>query len=259
MPLAEAGLQGLREFRPPAPLRKTVPGILSWACALLQSPPSSERPPAPHSPFGHAEHATPPMRFFAPTASPRTEQRLLNWPGLPHPTACASRFSQPLDALVRPVPAGLVSCQIRSWGCALQSLAPPSQPYAVSGAVALLPFRRSRRSAPLHHARGRNRTHRGAYGTDPESAPAFRALLHSGVRHHTAGGLDRRRARSSPGLYALQGSLPRWLGTAFTAPPLMGLAHRAQATGRAALQGLTTSEIGSSLSRPPTLLGLLAS
>jgi hypothetical protein len=56
------------------------------------------------------------------------------WPGLPRPTACALRFSQPLDALSRPVPAGLVSCRIRSWGCALQSLPPLAEPCAVSGA-----------------------------------------------------------------------------------------------------------------------------
>jgi hypothetical protein len=31
-------------------------------------------------------------------------------------TANAYRFSQPLDAFIRPAPAGLVSCQIRSWG-----------------------------------------------------------------------------------------------------------------------------------------------
>jgi hypothetical protein len=54
------------------------------------------------------------------------------------PIACASRFSQPPGAFVRPEPAGLVSCQIRSWGLALQSFAPPVQPFAVSGAVALL-------------------------------------------------------------------------------------------------------------------------
>jgi hypothetical protein len=61
---------------------------------------------------------------------------------LPHPITCASGFSRPLDAFIRPEPAGLVSCQIRSWGFALQSLTPPAQPYAVSGAVALLSLKR---------------------------------------------------------------------------------------------------------------------
>jgi len=40
----------------------------------------------------------------------------MNWLGLRLPTACAFRFSQPLDAFIRSKPAGLVSCRIRSWG-----------------------------------------------------------------------------------------------------------------------------------------------
>jgi hypothetical protein len=62
-------------------------------------------------------------------------------------TACALRFSRPLGALLRPVPAGPISCQIRSWGCALQSLVPPAWPYAVSGAAPLMTFKRT----PRHH------------------------------------------------------------------------------------------------------------
>jgi hypothetical protein len=60
------------------------------------------------------------------------------WPGLPRPTACVLRFSQPRDALIRPVPVGLVSCRIRSWGCALQSFLPLAEPCAISGACAPL-------------------------------------------------------------------------------------------------------------------------
>jgi hypothetical protein len=82
----------------------------------------------------------PPVRSLAPSASPRTWQRLFDWPGLPHRTTYASRFSQPPGAFIRPVPGGLVSCHIRSWGCTLQSFAPLVQPFAVSGAVALLPL-----------------------------------------------------------------------------------------------------------------------
>jgi hypothetical protein len=92
-------------------------------------------PPRPRGP-GWAAPA-PPMRSYAPTASPRTKQQPV-WPGLPHPVACALRFSQPPDAFVRPVPGGPVSCRIRSWGSALQSFAPPAQPYAVSSATTLL-------------------------------------------------------------------------------------------------------------------------
>jgi hypothetical protein len=54
---------------------------------------------------------------------------------LPHPIACAFRFSQPPDASVRPEPAGLVSCRIRSWGSPFRAL--------------LLPCSRSPSPAPL--------------------------------------------------------------------------------------------------------------
>jgi hypothetical protein len=83
----------------------------------------------------------------SPTAYPRTGQRH-EWPGLPRPTACASRFSQPPGAFIRPEPAGLVSCRIRSWGCALQSFAPPTQPFTVSGALPLMTSGSNRR--PSH-------------------------------------------------------------------------------------------------------------
>jgi hypothetical protein len=52
--------------------------------------------------------------------------------------ACASRFSQPPDAFIRPEPAGPISYRIRSWGSALQSFAPLVQPYAVSDAITLM-------------------------------------------------------------------------------------------------------------------------
>jgi hypothetical protein len=92
----------------------------------------------------------------SPSASPRPGQRH-RWPGLPRPTASAFRFSQPPDALIRPEPAGLVSCRIRSWGCALQSLAPLVQPYAVSGASTLLSFERTRRPPRPSEPAGRSR------------------------------------------------------------------------------------------------------
>jgi hypothetical protein len=156
-------------------------------------------------------HHLPPMRSLSPSASPRTGQRLFDWPGLPHRTACACRFSQPLGAFIRPVPGGLVSCHIRSWGRALQSLAPPVQPYAVSDAsvcplvVQTNPDHASRapktaetdnhtlrRSAPkteaLEHrlapaTAGRNHLLPNGFRYRPGSAPAFRALLHTKVRH----------------------------------------------------------------------------
>jgi len=55
------------------------------------------------------------LEVLSPAASSRSEQRH-EMIGLALPTACASRFSQPHGAFIRPEPAGLVSCRIRSWG-----------------------------------------------------------------------------------------------------------------------------------------------
>jgi hypothetical protein len=46
--------------------------------------------------------------LFSPYNVQRNGKR--PWPGLPHPTRCALRFSQPLDALLLPVP--LRACSI---------------------------------------------------------------------------------------------------------------------------------------------------
>jgi hypothetical protein len=94
----------------------------------------------------------------------------------------------------------------------------------------------------------------------PESFLTFRGLIPAAIRHSRAGCLGRRAARSSPGLFALQGVHPLCgrLGS-HRAFPSWTLLHRAQATGELALQGFTRSEVGSSLSRPPTLLGFVAS
>jgi hypothetical protein len=137
--------------------------ILSWPYALLQSPPGS-KPPMTSTVLRKVRlaHRLPPVRSLAPSASPRTAQRLCDWTGLPHRTACTFRFSQPRGASFRTVPGGLVSCHIRSWGCTLQSLTPPVQPYAVSGACALLSFKRSQTMPHAHRKRPKPTTIRSA-------------------------------------------------------------------------------------------------
>jgi len=93
-------------------------------------------------------------------------------------------------------------------GFALQSFAPPAQPYAVSGALALLSSGRSPDPPEDHRARRRRRS--AAPGPDDphdglaiEAPPAFRALLHTRVRH------------TEPAFYTGPGA---WLSWAF-APP----------------------------------------
>jgi hypothetical protein len=77
----------------------------------------------------------------------------MNWPGLHFPTACAFRFSQPPGAFIRPEPAGLVPCRIRSWG---------HPPELCSSRAAVRCFQR-----------------RSPLGV----TTASRVLLHAGVRH----------------------------------------------------------------------------
>ena len=59
--------------------------------------------------------AAPPLRFRPLQRFPSLGQRH-ELVGNAIPTACAFRFSQPPGAFIRPEPAGLVSCRIRSWG-----------------------------------------------------------------------------------------------------------------------------------------------
>jgi len=102
----------------------------------------------------NAFSTAPPLRFLPLQRFPRPEQRH-EWPGLPRPTACAFRFSQPLGAFIRPEPAGLVSCRIRSWGH-------PPEPCSSHAAA-----RRSQRRSP--------------HGVPT----AFRVFLRARVRHST--------------------------------------------------------------------------
>jgi hypothetical protein len=137
-------------------------------------------------------------------------------------TPCACRFSQPPDALLRPVPAGRISDQIRSWGS-------PSRAF-------FLPRSRTPSPAPLPSGRSptrqfnasddhRDRSLRSGSEEKTKNRArrlAFRVLLHARVRYH-ARRFRPHGARSSPGVSPLQGAHPHRNGTAFTAPPLMRL------------------------------------
>jgi len=85
----------------------------------------------------HAERrsAAPPLRFRPLQRFP-AQGSGMKWLDLPRPTASAFRFSQPPGAFIRPEPAGLVPCRIRSWG----------HPPELSSSHAAV--RRSRRHSP---------------------------------------------------------------------------------------------------------------
>jgi hypothetical protein len=157
---------------------RSVPELLSWACALLQSPPSLEWPPRRRRSGDQrgSSHEVP----FPFSVSPLGAAA--SWPGLPHPTACASRFSQPPGASIRPEPAGLVSCRIRSWGCTLQSFAPAPQPYAVSDAAPLVTL-----GGELCPSEGQTATAEAAAALvqveGRDRVPAFRVSHRGAIRH----------------------------------------------------------------------------
>jgi hypothetical protein len=78
---------------------------------------------------------------------------------------CASRFSQPLDAFLRPRPLGLVSCRFRPWGSCSQRFPPPSSRHDFRRALSpgwASPLSR-RRSGPRDSCTWEVRSHRGGF------------------------------------------------------------------------------------------------
>jgi len=140
--------------------------------------------------------ATPPLRFCPLQRLPARSSGFL-WSSLPHSTASASRFSQPPGAFIRPEPAGLVSCRIRSWGH-------PSELF--SSRVAARCFQRR---SPLDVRTTRNeRPPSSGSSSTRESATEFSVL-------------DRHPARNSPGPFSLQGIPALCDDPTFAGPPLM--------------------------------------
>jgi hypothetical protein len=96
-------------------------------------------------------------------------------PGFPVPARCVFRFSRPLDALLRPPPAGLISCRSRSWGSPFRALLLAAQPYAVSGAAPLLSLLPSRPRPPPRSPRGAQSS-----VARPVTAPRLQGLVPRG-------------------------------------------------------------------------------
>jgi hypothetical protein len=140
------------------------------------------------------------LEVSTPSTFSNSEQRH-KWMGLPHPPACAFRLSQPPGAFIRPEPAPALFHAGSALGVTLQSFVPPAQPCAVSSAIPLLAFQPPSGSCSTRESATRPSC--SSYG----------------------------RARSSPGLFPLQGSLAPCDGSAFTDPPLMWFAF-SDASGR---------------------------
>jgi len=78
------------------------------------------------------------MRFSSPSASCRSWAATYT-PGVPLPgLRYLLSVSHALEVLIRPSPAGLVSCRSRSWGFAFRGRAPLAELYVLSDAGTLL-------------------------------------------------------------------------------------------------------------------------
>jgi len=133
----------------------TIPPLLSWASTPLQSAP--EKRAAAISAWPKPRSTAPPVRFCAPTASPRAAAAAFGAPGLPRPGRLTPSGFLNLLALhscracrpyFRPDPL---------MGFSLQSFAPRPQPYTVSGASTLM----SLDLRPLRHKPHRRKRQHG--------------------------------------------------------------------------------------------------
>jgi hypothetical protein len=162
-----------------APVKSKCPSpvALSWACTLLQSPSSSKPPPRrqilpdPTGRYGSSHEVLRPFSV-SPLAAAASLVGFAS-PGRLRPQV----FSTSRRVSIRREPAGLVSCRIRSWGCALQSFPPVAWPYAVSSADPLLTLVPARR----HLARRPCPAHRGARSPNAGCARLLRPSPPEGV------------------------------------------------------------------------------
>jgi hypothetical protein len=199
---------------------------------------------------------------WSPTAYPRTEQRRM-WIARACLTRapCAFRFSQPPGALHRPVPAGPVSCQIRSWGSPFRALLLSRSRTPSPGRCPLDVGRQPGKRHRPDHERTEpklNTSRNDQSVTLPEATSPSR-LCSTRESATEADGLGRVSARSSPGFLPLQGVHPRWTEAAFTTSPLMRLPSQAQAQEKTLSRVSIPDEIGWSPKRLPTLLGFATS
>jgi hypothetical protein len=156
----------------------------------------------------------------------------MKWPGLPRPTACTSRFSQPPGAFIRPEPAGPVSYRIRSWGSALQSFVPLVQPYAVSGAVTLLAFGGRPWRTPFHQRATPEDASRTGFEEPYDRPFRLQGLAPHESPPHTNGCLGRKQRVALLGFHP-PGFSPslEWHGLHRTSPHGLHLNARTRAMG----------------------------
>jgi len=195
------GLQGLHAIRCRRHSKENRRRPLMGFCSPAESSELRAAASLPR-PLGREPRTTaPPMRFLTPTASPRTWQQLGGRVCLARPLA-SSGF---LD-LSTPSSASCLPAIFQAGS------APGVEPFRAF----LLPCSRTPFPAPAPLvALNRSEDRPRLQGLAPHESPT-----------PDGRGLTPPPARSSPGLSALQGSLPRCRGPAFAEPPLLGFSPR---------------------------------
>jgi len=176
----------------------------------------------------------------------------LPW-GYQLPGTCPLSVSHALRALLRPAPAGLVSCRSRPWGSTLQGRSPPAEPCVLSDAAALLWLAGdpgSSRPPQLPRAPGDALARRGRLSRRRRFRPLphSRALLPASGR---AGGVIVQANPSAATLvgFASLGDSPSPTATRPGVHPLAGLASGAHARPEAAPQSVVPSKRSAGLPR----------
>jgi hypothetical protein len=148
-------------------------------------------------------------------------------------------------------------------GFSLQSFAPPVQPFAVSGAVALLSLRRAVEPPEDPLSRRERRNAAPVRQIPMVDGPSKRPRLQGFAPHESPSlrtdGLGRLEHVALLGFVPFRVFPLTGMATAFTAPPLMWLSVWAQAPSRTPYRVFLPGEVGLPLSRPPTLLGFATS
>jgi hypothetical protein len=160
----------------------------------------------PHGPGRHRD-ADPPMLRprFVPLQRLAGREEPLNPSGIPtRRLRCVPRVSHPLDALLPPRPAGLVSSRFRSWGFPSRLL-PHAVPYALSSAGPLRFSAKSFRTTP-----------------PPQGSGHTAQILPAGL------GFSQGTAALPPWVWPFRGFLPRpAVSRATSSPPLSRFAGSA--------------------------------
>jgi hypothetical protein len=147
------------------------PNKSSLSLSLLYRVSFTPEPPLQLGLLPAFHHKSTSLAVSTPSTFSRFQAATSPW-RQPTSSCCPHSVSHALRALLRPGPAGLVSCRYRPWGYHPPGFIPPAEPYVLSNAVALMWLVQIPVSAstPLHFQAIQAMTlhaHGAMYDTDP--------------------------------------------------------------------------------------------